>query len=375
MSTAAQSEAGLGLQPLPRPDREFYYSRVKRREGTIKSMRKLNYDTVEFTVKCEDEGPKITAQAGQYATIRTADLDTPRAFSFTRAPENEAPDEHTFLVRLVHGGRFSGWLFGDDRTGERVTLSGPLGTFTLDASDRPLLCVAGGSGMSAIKALLEHAANEKVARDCLFLYGARQKKDLYYEEEMRAIQQNWNPNHKFQFVQVLSEEPSSTDWEHRGLVTDYLKKSFMNTGRIDVTRCQAYLCGPPPMVNAAVELLRGANMPPDQMKFDKFEDSTSPAPVIDNTRCVLCDECLYVKPVDDCIVEVSSLRSVGPNTTPSYDRIDPGHTAGLYYSSLYIDSKECIRCFSCVEACPVGAISVGHDRNVTALRPAVGRGV
>ncbi len=373
MSSVAYSETSLDLQPLPQPDREFYYSRVKTREAVLKSVRKLNYDTLEIVVKCRDDGsPPICGQAGQYATLRTPEITTPRSFSFARAPEFENPNEHTFLVRLVHGGRFSGWLFEQDRTGSPMTITGPLGSFTLDSSNKPMLCVAGGSGISVIRALLEHAANEKVARDCLFLYGGRQQRDLYYDEEFKAIKAAWNPNHRFEFVQVLSEDEGTSNWAHRGLVTDYLKKAYIDTGRIDVRKMKAYLCGPPPMVNAAVTMLEKAGTSGGDIKFDKFEDSTSPAPVIDNTKCVLCDECLYVKPVDKCIVDVASLRSATPNTTPSYTQIQPGQTPGLYYSSLYIDAKECIRCFSCVEACPVGAISVGYDRNVQSIRQSVG---
>jgi NAD(P)H-flavin reductase len=369
MATAPLSNASLALQPLPRPDRSFYYSRVKTREAVIKSYRRLNYDTVEFVVKCDDDGsPPIVGQAGQYATLRTPEITTPRAFSFARTPEDENRNEHTFLVRLVHGGRFSGWLFEKDQTGAPITISGPLGSFTLDSSDKDILCVAGGSGMSGIKALLEHAANMKVERNCLFLYGARQQRDLYYNEELAQIQRNWHPDYKFEFVQVLSEEPEQSSWPNRGLVTDFLKANYVDQGKLDLRNAKAYLCGPPPMIDAACDLLWQAGMPHDDVRFDKFEDSTAPAPVIDNTKCVLCDECLYAKPVENCIVEVSKLRRQASNGGGDYDLIQPADTAGIYYSSLYIDAKECIRCFSCVEVCPVGAISVSNDKNVNSLR-------
>jgi len=101
---------------------------------------------------------------------------------------------------------------------------------------------------------------------------------------------------------------------------------------------------------------------------------TSPAPVIDNSKCVVCDECLLVKPLENCIVEVANLRTLkNTGTVIGYDRIEPAQTAGLYYNTLYIDEKECIRCFACVESCPVDAISPQYDKRPRALRNVVVR--
>jgi NAD(P)H-flavin reductase len=281
-------------------------------------------------------------------------------------------NEHTFFVRVVPGGEFSGWLAEKDRTGAPMTISGPLGKFGLDPSNQPMVCIAGGSGMSAIKAILEHAANLKVERDCLFLYGGRGQQDLYCGDEIAAIGRNWNKKHKFQFVQVLSEEPEKSGWKGaRGFVTDYFKKTYLDTGKMSVTNCKAYFCGPPPMIDAGVAVLKHAGLMDKDIYFDKFEDARSPAPVIDNTKCVLCDECLMVKPTENCIVEVSKLVKGSNGGYASYERIDPAYTSGLYYNTLYIDEKECIRCYACVEACPAKAISPQYNKTPTTLRRTV----
>src|SRR5687768_11086785 len=167
--TVGTARAAGALAPLPQPDRRVHGSRVKINKGVLKSVRHLNYDTLELVVKCEKGSAPLGGTAGQYATLHTPGLSKPRAYSFARPPEDEAENEHTFFVRIVNGGEFSGWLDDQDRTGSPVTISGPLGKFGLDLSRRPMVCIAGGSGMSAIKALLEHAANLKVERDCLFL--------------------------------------------------------------------------------------------------------------------------------------------------------------------------------------------------------------
>lgn len=353
--------AATTLRPLPRPDRDFYFKRVISRKGVISAVRKLNYDTMEITVRCgESDGvPTILANAGQYATLTAEAVGSPRAFSFCRSPANNKPNEHSFLVRLVPGGRFSGWLFKEDRTGEPMTVTGALGTFGLDNTNNPIVCIAGGSGISGIKALLEDAADRQVARDCLFVYGARTQRDLYYNEEMRAIKNQWHPNHRMEFVQVLSEEPVGSNWEGpRGLVADHFKKTCLDSGRIDRGNSSFFLCGPPPMVEATETMLQNKGIARNNIYFDKFEDGKSASPVIDNTKCVLCEECLYVRPVDDCIVEISTFSAQKSNGNGNgYALIQPGDTPGLYYKTLLVNDEKCIRCFACVEACPVGAFA------------------
>ena len=361
------------LAPLPRPDRRIHGSRVKKNTGMIKSVRYLTYDTVELIVKCDAGSEPFNAVAGQYATLKTEGLEKPRSYSFARAPSMEAKDECTFFVRMVHGGVFSGWLFERDRTGEPIEISGPLGKFRLDDSNQKMIAIAGGSGMSAIISLLEDAAKRKVKRDCLFFYGGRTQRDLYCKEEIEEIRKNWHSDCKFESVMVLSEEPAGSGWSGAtGFVTDYFNKQYLATGKLSTDNTKVYFCGPPPMVDAGVSLLTQKGLSRHDIHYDKFEDAKSPAPVIDNVACVLCDECLLVKPVDNCIVEVSALKRNPANGGFSdYARVDPAYTSGIYYNTLYIDEKECIRCYACVEACPVGAISPLFDKTPNTLRQTV----
>jgi NAD(P)H-flavin reductase len=369
-STAPRAE----LLPLPRPDRRNHSSRVKTNQGLIKSVRHLTYDTLELVVKCDPGSVALNALAGQYATLLTDELDKPRSFSFARAPVMEARDEYTFFVRKVEGGMFSDWLFDRDRTGAPLTITGPMGKFVLDSGSKTIVAIAGGSGLSAIKALLEDAARRKVKRDCLFLYGARTQKDLYCLEEMEEIQENWAHGHRFEKALVLSGESTTSHWKGpRGFVTDYFDKHYLQAGKVDIHSMEAYFCGPPVMVDAGVQVLTDKGLSRASIHYDKFEDATSPAPVIDNRICVVCDECLLVKPIENCIVEVAKLKGNGGSGFHGYERIDPAYTAGIYHSMLYIDANECIRCYACVDVCPVGAISPQYDKTPHTLHQVVER--
>ena len=113
-------------------DCTLHGSRVKIKEGVVKSVKSLNYDTFELVIEVQDNDDMV-AKAGQYAIIKLSSLDHPRAFSFARAPITEAPGQHTFFIRLVPDGKFSNWLSkGEDCVGEKVVLSGPMGQFGRD---------------------------------------------------------------------------------------------------------------------------------------------------------------------------------------------------------------------------------------------------
>ena len=75
-------------------------------------------------------------------------------------------------------------------------------------------------------------------------------------------------------------------------------------------------------------------------------------------KCVLCDECLNVKPVAGCIVEIAALARDDEGRITGYTRIAQGKTDSLYYNRLWIDQSQCIRCGRCESVCPVNAITI-----------------
>jgi len=242
-------------------------------EGAIDRVQPLTRDIVELVIKTQDNLPR-TALAGQYAEIQTSSIDKPRSYSFAKAPEDEAEGEVTFFVRLVPGGEFTEWLFAHDRIGEPMTVSGPYGSFWLRPGESPIVCIAGGSGMAPMKALLENACNVGVKRDVLYLFGARTQKDLYCMDVMEEIGRKWKG--KFEFVPVLSDEPDDSGWTGaRGLVCDHLGKAYIEPGKIDIKECQAYMCGPPPMIDAGVDWMVSAGLGKDNIHFDSFLDASS----------------------------------------------------------------------------------------------------
>ncbi|MBT7542951.1 MAG: 4Fe-4S binding protein [Gammaproteobacteria bacterium] len=358
------------VNSAPNPDVQI--SRVKINNAVVKSMENLTEDTYRVVVKCNDNALPFNSHAGQYATLKVEGLKKPRAFSFAKSPKSENKNEYSFFIRQVPGGEFSAWL-DKNRTGENIIISAPLGTFKIDDSSDDMICIAGGSGMSAVNSIVEEAVHLKVKRNCYFFYGARTQKDLYLVKELSELSKVWSKGYKFEFIPVLSEEPENSDWKGaRGFVTDHFKKEYLEKGIVSADSCKAFFCGPPPMIDAGAKVLAEAGVSEKSMFFDKFEDARSPAPVIDNSKCILCDECLLVKPTKGCIVETSKLGKIKDNGKyADIQRIDPAYTSGLYYNTLYIDEDECIRCYACVHACPAKAISPEYELEPKTLRDMV----
>lgn len=247
-------------------------------EGELAATRMLTHDIMGLTVKLDAPFPHAAEptaaqhayRAGQYADITFPGIEKPRSYSFAKAPENEKPQELTFFVRKVPNGELTGWLFAEDRVGSRVTVNGPYGSFWLRDGDGPIICVAGGSGMSSIMALLEHAQTTGCQRDIVYLFGARTQKDLYCLDELKALE-TARSDGGLKFLPVLSEEPESSDWTGlRGLVTEHIAAQ-----PLDWSKSQAYLCGPPPMIDAAIKVLKEKGVGKDNIHFDKFLDASS----------------------------------------------------------------------------------------------------
>ncbi|MGW5113713.1 2Fe-2S iron-sulfur cluster-binding protein [Nocardia sp. NPDC004123] len=216
------------------------------------------------------EPPTYEFKPGQYSDLRIPGTEEHRSFSM--ATTQSTPAEVEFLIKKYPGGKFAGLLENGISVGDEIELTGPYGSFTLkEGHVLPLVLIGGGAGMAPILSLLRHMCETGNARQVHFYYGARTPGDLIYLDEILGLGANLTD---FTFVACLSESmdphqvPDSVVIE-AGNVTDVVARREPDLGKTEV-----YLCGPPPMVDAALELLEAGNTPKDQIFYDKF---TSPA--------------------------------------------------------------------------------------------------
>ncbi len=202
---------------------------------------------------------------GQYVDITVPGTDEVRSFSMANTSARES-GQLEFVIKIYPDGLFSHYLDTKLQLGDRLNISGPFGVFTLrDAPDNDLVFVGGGAGMAPILCLLRSMADRGIDRKAVYYYGARRHGDLCFEDELRALEQAL-PN--FRYVPALSED----EWEgETGLITDVVSRLAG-----DLSKAHAYICGPPPMVEAAVPLLARLGVPEKHVYWDKFTTTGDP---------------------------------------------------------------------------------------------------
>jgi len=153
-------------------------SQPKTVAGAIADMRALTHDILEVCIQLDAPLPPYLA--GQYAELTVPGvIEKPRSYSFAAAPDAEQPGLVRFFIRHVPEGEMTTWLHAADRRGQRVSVTGPYGSFWLRESPAPMICIAGGSGMAPIKALLEQVSQQGFQRKVTYVFGARTQDDLY----------------------------------------------------------------------------------------------------------------------------------------------------------------------------------------------------
>jgi propane monooxygenase reductase subunit len=204
---------------------------------------------------------------GQYVDIAVPGTGETRSFSMANTSARESR-QLEFLIKIYPDGLFSHFLDTKVKPGDRLSVTGPYGVFTLrDAPDSNLVFVGGGAGMAPILCLLRSMAERGIDRKAVYYYGARRREDLFFEDELRALEQAL-PD--FRYVPALSED----EWDgETGLITDIVAAK-----EGDLSRAHAYVCGPPPMVEAAVPLLTRLGVPEKHVYWDKFTTTGEPSP-------------------------------------------------------------------------------------------------
>jgi phenol hydroxylase P5 protein len=203
-------------------------------------------------------------QAGQYINLEVPAIDgQSRAFSLANSPQSD--DVVELNVRIVPGGQVTTWLHEKLEVGEKLKLSGPYGRFFVKKSaDVPLIFMAGGSGLSSPKSMIEDLLAEGFAKPMTLVYGQRSREELYYDAEFRALAEK---HANFTYVPALSSEPEGSDWSGaRGFVHEAAKAHFNN----DFRGHKAYLCGPPAMIEACISTLMQGRLFERDIYMEKF---------------------------------------------------------------------------------------------------------
>ena len=177
----------------------------------------------------------------------------------------------------VNPGVCSSYVF-DQKPGDKVTISGPYGEFFIKETEAEMLYIGGGAGMAPMRSHLLHLFHTlKTGRKVSYWYGGRSKRELFYLEDFRQIEEQF-PNFKFHIV--LSEPLPEDNWSpkgsmeadgdgfvgfvHQAVIDNYLNH---HDAPEDI---EFYFCGPPLMNAAVLKMVDDFGVPPENVSFDDF---------------------------------------------------------------------------------------------------------
>lgn len=154
------------------------------------------------------------------------------------------------------------------KSGDKVTVSGPYGDFHIRDTQREMLYVGGGAGMAPMRSHLFHLFKTlKTGRKVGYWYGARSKREMFYDAEFQAIAKEF-PN--FSYNVALSSPLKEDNWTGlTGFIHQVVFESYIKNHE-EPEEIEYYLCGPPVMVDAVQNMLLSQGVPMEMISFDKF---------------------------------------------------------------------------------------------------------
>jgi len=167
----------------------------------------------------------------------------------------------------VNPGICSSYIFSR-KTGDKVTVSGPYGEFFIKPTKREMMFIGGGAGMAPMRSHIFHLFNtEKTDRKATFWYGARSKREIFYEEQFREIEKKAT---NFRFEIALSEPKPEDNWTgYTGFIHQVILDRYLNK-HDEPEEIEYYLCGPPVMNDAVQRMLYNLGVPSEMIAFDNF---------------------------------------------------------------------------------------------------------
>lgn len=167
----------------------------------------------------------------------------------------------------VPPGIASSYIF-NMKPGDEIVVSGPYGEFFLKDTEREIVFIGGGAGMAPMRShIFDLFHTKKTKRKVSFWYGARSKREIFYENDFRDIEKN---NDNFSFNVALSDPQPEDNWEgYIGFIHQVVLDKYLDHHE-DPTEIEYYLCGPPLMLSAVNKMLYDLGVEPEMIMYDEF---------------------------------------------------------------------------------------------------------
>jgi benzoate/toluate 1,2-dioxygenase reductase subunit len=265
--TEEEAAAGLALACQTRPKTDVVVAIAASSElcrtgaqtyrARLHSVDRLSETTIGFSL---DKADTFTFLPGQYVSVSVPGTDQRRSYSFSSPPGAETL---SFLVRNIPPGVMSTYLREKAVPGTPVEFIGPAGSFYLREIKRPLLLLAGGTGLAPFLSMLGKIAETGSPHPIHLVYGVTNDVDLVGVERLEEFASKI-PG--FTFLTCVAAADSAHP--RKGYVMAHVESGQLNGGDVDV-----YLCGPPPMVDAVRAWLGAQRVTPAKFYYEKFSPS------------------------------------------------------------------------------------------------------
>lgn len=244
---------------IPEPD-EVVVHPAKIIKATVEAIDNLTHDIRRLRLK---PAKPLEFSPGQYAQLQFTPSHI-RPYSMAGLGEDGLLEFH---VRLVPGGRVTSYIANELKAGDAVRVSGPMGSAYLRRKHMgPMLCVAGGTGLAPILSILRGVQAARMTNPVHLYVGVRSERDVYGLEELETLQRSNRNLH----VHVVVTAGTRSHGHRAGLVTEAIEEDWK-----DLAGWRAYLCGSPPMVEAATRLAHARGVATEQVYADAFYTSAT----------------------------------------------------------------------------------------------------
>ena len=236
---------------------EVCKTEIHQLHGTLERVEKLSDSTITFDIQLDEGQPDIHFLAGQYVNVGLPNTTETRSYSFSSKPGNRLT---SFVVRNVPNGKMSEFLSATAQAGDKMTFAGPFGSFYLRPVTRPVLMLAGGTGIAPFMSMLQVLEEKGSDQSVRLVFGVTNDFDLVAIEKLNELQDKFS---WFEYRTVVANPESAH--ERKGYVTGHIENDWLNNGDVDI-----YLCGPVPMVEAVRGWLDADGVKPASFLFEKF---------------------------------------------------------------------------------------------------------
>jgi NAD(P)H-flavin reductase/ferredoxin len=228
------------------------------RPGKVVAIEEVAKAVVRLVV--EAEGAPLQFLPGQYVHLGVPGTDARRSYSFANSPE--AVEKLVFYIKVLEKGAMSEYVSGRAKVGDAMPITGPFGRFYVRKAERPIVMVAGGTGLAPMLSMLDHLkAGGQTGQPIQLLYGANRPEELFGLEQLKEY-----GGDGVKLSTELCVVDGNAGWRGpTGHITALLRRDIINGGDVDV-----YICGPPPMIDAGTAWLKANGVDERRVHVEKF---------------------------------------------------------------------------------------------------------